>query len=36
MDELHLYHLGLLDAQDLATMRHVVDTTRSLAAQRTA
>jgi hypothetical protein len=34
MDELHLYHLGLLDAHGLATMRHVVETTRRLAAQR--
>jgi hypothetical protein len=34
MGELHLYHLGLLDAQGLATMRNVVDTTRRLAAQQ--
>ena len=34
MGELHLYHLGLLDAQGLATMRHVVATTRRLAAQQ--
>jgi hypothetical protein len=34
MAELHLYHLGLLDTQGLATMRHVVDATRRLAAQQ--
>jgi hypothetical protein len=33
MSELHLYHLGLLGHQGLATMRRVIDTTRALAAR---
>jgi hypothetical protein len=33
MSELHLYHLGLLGHQGLATMRRVIDTTRELAAR---
>jgi hypothetical protein len=33
MSELHLYHLGLLSHQGLATMRRVIDTTRELAAR---
>jgi hypothetical protein len=33
MSELHLYHLGLLGQQGLATMRRVIDTARHLAAQ---
>jgi hypothetical protein len=33
MSELHLYHLGLLGHQGIATMRRVIDTTRQLAAR---
>jgi hypothetical protein len=33
MTELHLYHLALLGQQGLAAMRHVIDTTRTLAAK---
>jgi hypothetical protein len=33
MTELHLYHLGLLGHQGLATMRRVIETTRALAAR---
>jgi hypothetical protein len=33
MSELHLYHLGLLGHQGIATMRRVIDTTRKLAGQ---
>jgi hypothetical protein len=33
MTELHLYHLGLLGHQGLATMRRVIETTSELAAR---
>ena len=33
MTELHLYHLGLLGHQGMATMRRVIETTRELGAR---
>jgi hypothetical protein len=33
MTELHLYHLGLLGHQGMATMRRVIETIRELGAR---